>query len=115
MVAASVSSRIRPGKPVKRRRGRPVGLWVMLGVVAALVVLFAWQLVSPMLRAQIAVREPVSISRVSLESDPAGSRVDMVIVDRVGQDTTANADIAVKVREPDGAVWQATRTVTAAD
>jgi hypothetical protein len=39
----------------------------------------------------------------------------MVLVDRVGQQTTANGDIIIQLREPDGTVWQSTRSITAAD
>jgi hypothetical protein len=33
----------------------------------------------------------------------------------VGQETTVSGDLNVKLREPDGTVWQTTRSVTAAD
>jgi len=87
----------------------------MIGVPILLVAMFAWQIVSPMLRPEIAVRDAVGFSRVSLESDPAGSRIDFAVVDRVGQETTVSGDVNIKLREPDGTVWQATRTVTATD
>ena len=59
--------------------------------------------------------DAVAVSRVSLEADPLGSRIDFVLVDRVGNDTTVNGDLNIKLREPDGTVWQTTRSVTASD
>jgi hypothetical protein len=52
---------------------------------------------------------------VTLESDPQGARVAFVVVDRAGSDTTVNGDLTVKVREPDGTVWQSNRTISAND
>jgi hypothetical protein len=82
-----------------------------------LLLLLAWQVGSGLLRSEIAIRDAVAVSRVSLESsfEPAGSRVDLVLVDRVGQATTVTGDLTVKLREPDGTVWQTTRSVSAAD
>jgi hypothetical protein len=98
-----------------RKARRSAGTWVMISVPILLVALFAWQILSPMLRTEIAVRDAVGFSRVSLESDPAGSRIDFAVVDRVGQETTVSGDVTIKLREPDGTVWQSTRSVTAAD
>ena len=98
-----------------RRARRSAGTWVMIGVPILLVAMFAWQIVSPMLRTEIAVRDAVGFSRVSLEADPAGSRIDFAVVDRVGQETTVSGDVIIKLREPDGTVWQTTRSVTASD
>jgi len=98
-----------------RRARRSLGSWVMIGVPILLVALFAWQIVSPMLRTDVAVRGAVGFSRVSLEADPAGSRIDFAVVDRVGQETTVTGDVNIKLREPDGTVWQTTRSVTASD
>ena len=98
-----------------RKVRRSAGTWVMIGVPILLVTLFAWQIVSPMMRTEIAVHDAVGFSRVSLEADPVGSRIDFAVVDRVGQETTVSGDVNIKLREPDGTVWQATRTVTAAD
>src|SRR5258708_22379286 len=67
---------------------RSAGTWVIIGVPILLVTLFAWQLVAPMLRTDVAVRDAVGFSRVSLEADPAGSRPALWAVDRVGQVTT---------------------------
>jgi hypothetical protein len=76
---------------------------------------FVWQIVSPLLRAEIAVRDAVGFSRVSLEADPLGSRIDFAVVDRVGQETTVNGDVTIKLREPNGTVWQSNRSITAAN
>jgi hypothetical protein len=98
-----------------RKARRSAGTWVMIGVPILLVSMFAWQIVSPMLRTEIAVRDAVGFSRVSLEADPAGSRIDFAVVDRVGQETTVSGDVIIKLREPDGTVWQRTRSVSPAD
>jgi hypothetical protein len=98
-----------------RRDRRSAGSWIMIGVPILLVALFAWQIISPMLRTEIATRDAVGFSRVSLEADPAGSRIDFAVVDRVGQETTVSGDVSIKLREPDGTVWQATRGLTPAD
>jgi hypothetical protein len=86
-----------------------------MSVPFLLLALFAWQIVSPMLKTEMAVRGAVGFSRVSLEADPAGSRIDFAVIDRVGQETTVSGDLNIKLREPDGTVWQTTRSVTAAD
>jgi hypothetical protein len=90
-------------------------MWVLVGVPILLLTLFVWQIISPMLRTEIAVRDAVGFSRVSLEADPAGSRVDFAVVDRVGRETTVTGDVNIKLREPDGTLWQTTRSVTAAN
>jgi hypothetical protein len=116
MVAAAIASRPLPQAPASLKRSqRSFGTWVIIGVPVLLGLLFAWQIVSTMLRTETIVRGAVAVSRVSLEADPLGARVDMVLVDRVGQDTTFNGALNVKLREPDGTVWQTTRLVTPAD
>ncbi|HLZ31032.1 MAG TPA: hypothetical protein VKV73_27250 [Chloroflexota bacterium] len=90
-------------------------MWVIIGVPVLLGLVLAWQLMSTLLHTEIAVRNAVAVSRVSLEADPLGSRVDLVLVDRIGQDTTFNGAMTIKLREPDGTVWQNTRGITAAD
>jgi hypothetical protein len=99
-----------PARPTTSER--PVGIYVLIGVPALLVLFLAFQLASPLLRSGIIAHTAAAVSKVSLESDPQGARVDMVLVDRVGTDTTVNADVTVKVREPDGRVWQTIRTVS---
>jgi len=91
---------------------RPVGMYVLIGVPALLALFLVWQVVTPLLRTEIIAHTAVAVSKVSLESDPQGSRVDLVLVDRVGGDTTISGDVTVKVREPDGRVWRTTRTVS---
>ena len=116
MVAAAIASRPYPQPaPPPRRSRRSAATWVIIGVPILLGLVFAWQIASNVLHTEIVVRSAVAISRVSLESDPAGSRVDLVLVDRVGNDTTFNGDMTIKVREPDGTVWQSSRGVTAAE
>ena len=115
MVATTPAARPRTGSSRGSNDKRSFASWVMIGVPVLLGLLFVWQLVSPLLRTEITLHTPVAVSRVSLAPDAQGSRVDMVIVDRSGSETTVNGDITIKVREPDGAVWQTTRTVSSAD
>ena len=117
MVTAAIASRPLPGSapaPLKRAR-RSTGTWVMIGVPVLLGLVFAWQIGTNLLHTETIVRSAVAISRVSLESDPLGSRIDLVLVDRVGQDTTFSGAMSIKLREPDGTVWQSTRDITAAE
>jgi hypothetical protein len=112
-VAPVTRSRTTPGRPVKT--SRPIARWVMIGFPVLLGLFFIWQLVSPLLRGDIIARTPVAVSRVSLEADPHGARVDLVVVDRGGSDTSVNGDVTVKLREPDGTVWQTTRAISGGD
>src|SRR5438105_5924286 len=112
-VAPAPRSRTAPGRAPKTKR--PVGTWVMIGIPVLLGLFFVWQLVSPFLRSEIIVHTPVAVSRVTLEPDPQGSRIDMVIVDRAGNETSVSGDLTVKLREPDGAVWQTTRSISSGD
>ena len=91
------------------------GVLVMIGVPVLLVLTLAWQFGSNMLHNEIAVRDAVAVSSVSLEADPVGSRIDLVLVDRVGQDTSMSGNLTVKLREPDGTLWQTTRAVSNGD
>ena len=130
MVAAAISTRARAaagnggagvgqsqgqGPNVTRRSRGSAATWVIVGVPVLLALSLAWQIGSGFMRTEIAVRDAVAVSRVSLEADPLGSRIDFVVVDRSGQETPLNADITIKLREPDGTVWQTVRSVTAAD
>ncbi len=114
MVLGALASRrvLRPASAPARRRRRSPGTWVMIAVPGLLVLVLAWQLASNLLHTESGVRSAVSISRVSLEADPLGSRVDLVLVDRVGQETTVTGGMTIKLREPDGTVWRSTRDVT---
>jgi hypothetical protein len=76
---------------------------------------FLWQLSSGLFHTDAAVRQAVAVGQVTLEPDPAGTRVDFVLVDRVGQETTFTGNVNVSVRDPDGAVWQTNRSLTAGD
>jgi hypothetical protein len=88
-------------------------MWVIMGVPVVLALTLVWQVASSVLHTEIAVREAVAVGRVTLEPDALGSRVDFVVVDRVGQETTVNGSVSVKLREPDGTLWQTTRSVAA--
>src|SRR5689334_15368216 len=101
MIAAA-TARARPPAPnqtlgsgVNKPR-RSVGMWVIIGVPALLLLTFVWQIASGFMHTEIAVRQAVAVGRVSLESDPVGSRIDFVVVDRVGQETTVNGTLDVK-------------------
>jgi hypothetical protein len=102
-------------KVVAKKPRRSLGTWVMIGVPLLLGLTFVWQIASNILHTEIAVRDAVAVSKVSLEAHPMGSRVDLVLVDRIGQDTTVNGQVNIKLREPDGTLWQTTRSVTASD
>src|SRR5579862_2274304 len=106
MVAAA-SARIRPAAVgVAGRPRRPWGTYVLIAIPLVLAATFVWQIASSMFHTEIVVRQAVSVGQVTLEPDPAGSRVDFVVVDRVGQETTTSGDVSVRVREPDGTIWQ---------
>jgi hypothetical protein len=118
VAAASVRPRATPSPPtpvINRRRSIPIAKLALFAIPAFLAATFIWQIASPMLRTEVAIREAVSVGRVSLEADPAGSRIDFVLVDRVGQQTTADGTVSVTLREPDGTLWQTTRSVSAGD
>jgi hypothetical protein len=117
MVAAANPPRPRivsSSSPARKSR-ISAGTAVIIGVPILLLLMVVWQIASSVLHTEIAVRDAVAVSRVSLEADPIGTRVDLVLVDRVGQETTVNGNLNVKLREPDGTVWQTTRAVSAAD
>lgn len=125
MVAATATAVIPPTPPVRvyaselpaavKKARRSAGSWAIIGVPIVLLTVFAWQMLSPMLRTDVSVRDAVGFSRVSLEADPVGARIDFAVVDKVGQETTVNGEVNIKLREPDGTVWQTTRTITAAN
>ena len=116
MVAAAVASRPRPNPaPSRTQKRRSMGTWVIIGIPVLLALTLAWQIGSSFVHSEIAVRGAVAVSRVKLESDPAGARIDLVLVDRVGQETTVNGEVNIKLREPDGTLWQVNRHVAASD
>jgi hypothetical protein len=117
MVAAAIASRPlpQPAPTPPRRARRNFGTWVIIGVPILLGLYLAWTVFAPLMHTETAVRSAVAASRVSLETDPLGSRIDLVLVDRVGQDTTFTGDMNITLREPDGTVWQSSRAITATD
>ena len=114
MLADAIRSRTRALSAPIRRSRRSAGVWVLVGVPVLLLTFFVWEVASPYLHTDLAVRDAVSVGRASLEPDPLGARIDFVLVDRVGQDTTVDGDLTIRLNEPDGAVWHTTRSVTAA-
>jgi hypothetical protein len=116
MVAAAIPPRPRASASSSGRKS-PIsaGTAVIVGVPVLLLLSFVWQIASSMLHTEIAVRDAVAVSKVTLEADAVGTRVDLVLVDRIGQETTVSGNMIVKLREPDGTVWQTTRAVSAAD
>lgn len=113
--SAGLSQRNQGQLPKLKNARRSFGVWVMIGVPLLLALTLVWQLVSGVLRTEISARDPVAVSRVSLEPDAAGSRVDFVLVDRGGETTTVNGEVRVKLREPDGTLWQTARAVKSSD
>ncbi len=113
MLASRQPAQAAPAR--QRRQRRSAGSWAIVGVPIVLGLVFVWQFASNVLHTDTVVRSAVSISRVSLEPDPLGSRVDLVLVDRVGQETNFGGGLTLKVREPDGTVWQSTRSIAPAD
>lgn len=122
MVAASARPRpVPPGAaptPLGRGLGKPrrsTGTYVLIAIPLVLAATFVWQIAASMFHSEVVVREAVAVGRVSLEADAAGSRVDFVLVDRVGQETTFDGDVTIRMREPAGTLWQTTRTLSAGD
>src|SRR5439155_22023272 len=91
---AGVGQNFGQGSQLTRSR-RSFGAWVMIGLPALLALVFAWQIGSSLLHTEIVARDAVAVSRVSMESDVAGSRIDLVVVDRGGQDATVSGDLAM--------------------
>jgi len=100
--------------PASRQR-RSKATYVLFAVPLLLGAAFFWQIGSGLWHSEVVVRQPVAFGQVDLAADPTGTRVDVVLVDRVGQDTTLNGTLNVSVREPDGAVWQTSRSVSDSD
>jgi hypothetical protein len=88
---------------------------LFIAIPLVLAATFIWQLASGMFHTEQVVRQAVAVGQVTLESDPSGTRVEFVLVDRVGQEATFSGNINVTLRDPDGAVWQATRSVSPGD
>src|SRR5690242_15883279 len=101
MVAAANPPRPRIATTSSAPKGRfSAGMLVIIGIPVLLAIAVLWQLFAGMVHTEVAVRDAVAVSRVSLESDPVGTRIDLVLVDRVGQDTTVNGNLNIKLREP---------------
>jgi hypothetical protein len=115
MLADALRSQTRGFSAPSRTARRSAGTWALIGVPLFLLALFAWQVGASLWHTDVVVRGAVAVARASLETDPAGLRVDLVVVDRVGLDTTVDGMVNVKLRDPDGGVWQNARAVTAAD
>ena len=117
VAAATARSRVASPAPtpVLKKRLRPSATWLLIGIPLLLAAAVAWQLISSTLRTEVITREAVSVGRVSLEPVSDGVRIDLVLVDRVGQQTTADAMLQIKLREPDGALWQTSRAVSVQD
>jgi hypothetical protein len=103
------------GTPDGEPQRRSFAGWVLIGVPALLGLMFVWQIASGFVHTETVDHAPAGISSLHLEPDPAGVRVDVVLVDRQGAETSASGDLTVKVREPDGSVWQNTRALSPED
>jgi hypothetical protein len=119
-MVAPASIRPRSSAPIptiasRQPEGRSKGFYLLIAIPVVLAVTFVWQVGSSMFHTEALVRQAVGVGQVALEPDPSGTRIDFVLVDRYGQETTLDGSMNVTLREPDGAVWQATRTVSASD
>jgi hypothetical protein len=117
---ATASLRSRSPAPIptigsRQQNRRSKGLYVLIAVPLVLAVTFLWQVGSTVFHTEAVVRQAVAVGQVALEPDPSGTRVDFVLVDRYGQETTFTGNLNVSLREPDGAVWQTTRSLSPSD
>jgi hypothetical protein len=117
---ATASARLKPIVPVATvgpvtRRQRFKGSYLLIAIPLVMAATFLWQLSSGLVHTDTAARQAVAVGQVSLTPDPSGTRIDFVLVDRVGQETTFTGNVNVSLRDPDGAVWQATRSVSPGD
>jgi hypothetical protein len=99
--------------PSSKRRSK--GTFVLIAVPVVLALTFIWQVASSTFHTQAVVREPVGVGQVSLEADPSGTRVDLVLVDRFGQETGFSGALDISLREPGGTVWKTSREVSSSD
>jgi hypothetical protein len=99
----------------QERRFALKGSYLFIAIPLVLAATLIWQVASGMLHTEAAVRQAVAFGQVTLEPDPSGTRIDFVLVDRVGQETTFTGNLNVTLRDPDGAVWQTTRDVSPGD
>lgn len=110
-VAPAAKTRTSPGRTPQKAK-RSLGSWILIAVPVLLGLFFVWQLASPLLRTDIISHTAVAVSRVTLEPDAQGTRINLVVVDKSGSDTTVSGEMTIKLREPDGAVWQTTKSVS---
>jgi hypothetical protein len=103
------------GATDQQPRQRSFASWVLIGVPSLLGLFFIWQIASGFVHTETVDHAPVGVSSIRLEPDPLGIRVDVVLVDRQGTETTGSGDLTIKLREPDGAVWQNTRALSPDD
>lgn len=101
----------------RRARRRPIQRsWIVGGVVAALVlVVLGIALLPGLTDGNPQIDEPVAVARVTLEPDPDGTAVVMVLHDRAGRDVPMTGELGIELREPDGARWESSRMVTLSD
>jgi FlaG/FlaF family flagellin (archaellin) len=119
-MVAPASARSRPPVPLptvasRSQKSRPIATYVLIAVPVLLAATFLWQIASNVFHTEDASHPAVGVSQVTLEPDPSGTRVDLVMVDRIGQETTFDGNLSVSLREPDGAVWQTSRTLSNGD
>lgn len=117
MVAAAISrARTSSASAGAGARRRPTAATLLIiGLPILLAVTFVWQVGSGLLRADATLHDAVAVSSLALKADPLGSRIEFVLVDRTGQDTTTTGDVTIRLREPDGTLWQNTRHLTPGD
>lgn len=119
-MVASASARTRPPAPLpsvvaRSQTSRPIGTYVLIAIPLVLAATFLWQVAGGLFRTVDASHPAVGVGQVSLESDSLGTRVDLVMVDRFGRETTFDGNLNVSLREPGGAVWQSSRSVSTRD
>jgi hypothetical protein len=115
-MAAAASTRLRPTPAGVGRKPRgPWGTIFLIAIPLVLAASLAWQVASSMLHTAVVVRQATGVGQAALEADAAGTRINFVLVDRVGEDTTLTGSLDVRLREPDGAVWTTSRNVSTAD
>lgn len=96
-------------------KSRPIATYVLIAVPMLLAATFLWQLAANLFHTEDTSHPAVGVGQVTLEPDSSGTRLDLVMVDRFGQETTFDGKLNVTVREPDGAVWQTSRRLSISD
>jgi hypothetical protein len=121
-VVTAANTRARTSAPINTIAPAPTerrfafrGSYLFIVIPLVLAATLIWQVASSTFHTEAAVRQAVAVGQVTLEPDPAGTRVDFVLVDRVGQETTFTGNVNVTLRDPDGAVWQTTRSLSPGD